>query len=226
MANKCWFSASHKILKPKRRQLFPNQHGVILRNTCIFFESHSIRARYRVGSQPFSLHHTDLLCYSSGIPVRKTVLRLKFGSKWPGECLLLRSTKSSILRSSETTQLGPGHFNKALIHFNCHGPLLRQCVGCRKHDSSSITPISCIRLSTLPNLFRFLRYFDPEPTLQNRCSLLCMHFTQRSLASVQKCVQLLSMRAGRAQSALGLRGGHQEPWFRCSSLPRHKAARA
>jgi len=207
MANKSWFSASHKILKPKRLQRFPNEHGVILRKTCVFFELHIIHARYSLGTrhtnQRCRLHHTDLLCYRSGISVRKTVLRLKCGSKWPGECLVLWSTKSSILRSSETTQLGPGHFNNALIHFNCHGPFLRQCVGCRKHDSSSITPISCIRPPTLPNLFRALRYLDPEPTVQNRCSLLCMHFMQLSFTSVQKRVQLLSLRAGRAQSALG-----------------------
>jgi len=207
MTNKCWFSASHKILKPKGWQLFPNQHGIILRKTWIFFALHIIHARYSLGTrmanQRCCLHHTDLLCYSSDISVRKTVLRLKCGSKWPGECLVLWSTKSSILRSSETTQLGPGHFNNALIHFNCHGLFLRQCVGCRKHDSSSITPISCIRLSTLPYLFRVLRYLDPESTVQIRCSLLCMHLMQLSLTSVHKCVQLISMRARRAQSALG-----------------------
>ena len=207
MANKCWFSASQKILKPKRRQRFINQHGVILRKTCVFFDLHVIHARYSLGTrhtnQRCRLHHTDLLCYRSGISVRKTVLRLKCGSKWPGECLVLWSTKSSILRYSETTQLWPGHFNTALIHCNCHGLFLRQCVCCRKHESSSTTPISCIRLSTLPNLFPVLRYLDPEPTVQNRHSLLCMHFMQLSLTRVQKCVQLLSLQAGRALSALG-----------------------
>jgi len=146
-------------------ELFPNQHAVILRKTCIIFELHSTRARYSVGTrhtnQQCNLRHSDLLCYSRGIFVRKTILRLKCGSKWPGECLVLWSTKSSILRYSETTQLGPRHCNNALIHFNCHGFFLWQYVGCRKQDCSSITPISRIRLPTLPNLFRVLRYLYP-----------------------------------------------------------------
>lgn len=158
---------------------------------------------------------------------------MKCGSKWPGECLFLWSTKSSILRSSETTQLGPGHFSTALIHFNCHGFFLRHCVGCRKHDSSSITPISCIRLSTLPNLFRFLRYLDLEPTVQNRCSLLCMHF---HVAFIDECPEMCAasfhvsreravgtmtrLRGGRSRnrgSVVALYPGISRPWRKAYS---------
>jgi hypothetical protein len=134
---------------------------------------------------PCSIHlfpHSSFLSTSTAafiVWVRCRIAREMSLSLWLPE--------PSILRSGGTTQPEPGHFNNAFVHFIClDSPFLWQCRYCYwRHSSSSITPISCIKLSTFPKLFRILRYSDTEPTSTSSAQVPCKRF-QKLLLQIQQ----------------------------------------